>query len=425
MNPPRYRVGKISRYIKNLVDNDFLLRSLWVEGEISNLKDHPSGHIYMTLKDEQGTLKAVMFAGYRRSLRFELKDGMHVIAGGNIAVYEQGSSYQLYIKQIEQAGVGKLYQEYEERKKRLEEKGLFDAGYKKPIPRYAMKIGVVTASSGAAIRDIVNITHRRNPFAQLILYPATVQGSGAAPTIVKGIETLDAMGLDVIIVGRGGGSIEDLWAFNEEPVVQAIFDAETPIISAVGHETDTTLADFAADLRAPTPSAAAELACFDLSDYLQQCRNARGELDKRFSERLRQVRLRLTASGERLQRYQPENRLNAYRLRLAADEEKARMLTERCLRGTRERTENASNRLKNVWSSAFASAKQKLAVSSARLESLSPLARLAGGYAYAEDGGGKALRSVSQLKKGDRIRLYVKDGRVSAEVKEIRNGRDE
>ena len=422
MTPPRYRVGEISRYIKNLIDNDFLLRSLWVEGEISNLKYHPSGHIYLTLKDEQGTLKAVMFAGYRRGLRFELKDGMHVIAGGNIAVYEQGSSYQLYIKQIEQAGVGRLYQEYEERKKRLEEKGLFYAGYKKAIPHYAMKIGVVTASSGAAIQDIVNITHRRNPFAQLILYPATVQGSGAAPTIVKGIEKLDTMGLDVIIVGRGGGSIEDLWAFNEEEVVQAIFDAETPIISAVGHETDATLADYAADLRAPTPSAAAELACFDVSDYMQQCRNARSELDKRLAERLRQVRLRVSAANDRLGRYQPANRLNAYRLRLAADEEKARLLTAQRLQAARDRTENTENRLKNAWSSRFSLTKQRLAVSAAKLESLSPLARLAGGYAYAEDSEGKALRSVNQLKKGDLIRLYVKDGRISAEANEIRNG---
>ncbi|MBQ4424377.1 MAG: exodeoxyribonuclease VII large subunit [Lachnospiraceae bacterium] len=400
MSSPRYSVGEISRYIKNLVDGDFLLRSLWVEGEVSNLKYHPSGHIYLTLKDEKGTLKAVMFAGYRKNLRFALQDGMRIIAGGSISVYEQGSSYQLYIRAVEPAGIGQLYQEYEARKKSLEEKGLFDVQYKKAIPRYALRIGVVTASTGAAIQDIVNITHRRNPYAQLVLYPALVQGENAAPSIVKGIETLDQMGLDVLIVGRGGGSLEDLWAFNEVSVAQAIFDASTPVISAVGHETDTTIADFVADLRAPTPSAAAEIACFDVREYLKQCGRCREELGKRFTARLERDKLRIKAQNDRLLRYHPVNRIHTGRLRLAALEEKARMIMERKLQAEKER----------------------LARSAAQLESLSPLARLSGGYVFAEDSEGRALRSVGQVRAGDRIRLHVIDGRIRAEVKETENG---
>ena len=258
-----YSVAQVNSYIKNMFAQDFLLRRLSVKGEVSNCKYHSSGHIYFTLKDGGGTLQAVMFASQRRGLNFKLAEGQQVVVKGTVDVYERDGKYQLYASEIELSGRGDLYLRFEKLLKELEEMGMFDPQYKRPIPRFAKTVGIVTAPTGAAIRDIMNISHRRNPYVQLILYPALVQGDGAKDSIVKGIRTLDAMGLDVLIVGRGGGSIEDLWAFNEEEVARAIFACNTPVISAVGHETDVTIADYAADLRAPTPSAAAELAVFD------------------------------------------------------------------------------------------------------------------------------------------------------------------
>ena len=250
-----YAVGQVNTYIKNMFSQDFMLRSISVKGEVSNVKYHSSGHIYFTMKDQTGTLSCVMFASARGGLAFQMQEGMQIIASGSIEVYERDGKYQLYAKKIVQDGAGNLYVRLEELKKSLQEMGMFDAQYKKPIPQYAKKIGIVTASTGAAVRDIINIAKRRNPYVQLILYPAQVQGDGAAESIVSGISALEAYGVDVIIVGRGGGSIEDLWAFNEEIVARAIFACSVPIVSAVGHETDTTISDFVADLRAPTPSA--------------------------------------------------------------------------------------------------------------------------------------------------------------------------
>ena len=250
-----YSVGQVNTYIKNMFAQDFLLRRLSVKGEVSNCKYHSSEHIYFTLKDGGGTLQAVMFASQRRGLNFKLAEGQQVVVKGTVDVYERDGKYQLYASEIELSGRGDLYLRFEKLLKELEEMGMFDPQYKRPIPRFAKTVGIVTAPTGAAIRDIMNISHRRNPYVQLILYPALVQGDGAKDSIVKGIRTLDAMGLDVLIVGRGGGSIEDLWAFNEEEVARAIFACNTPVISAVGHETDVTIADYAADLRAPTPSA--------------------------------------------------------------------------------------------------------------------------------------------------------------------------
>ena len=269
-----YSVAQVNSYIKNMFAQDFVMNRISVRGEISNCKYHPSGHIYFTMKDESGTLKAVMFAGQRRGLSFRLEEGQSVVVTGAVDVYERDGTYQLYAKKIELDGRGDLYERFCRLREELEEMGMFAEEYKRPIPRYAQKIGIVTASTGAAIRDIMNITARRNPFVQLILYPALVQGDGAVASICAGIRTFDEMRLDVLIFGRGGGSIEDLWAFNEEEVARAIFECQTPVISAVGHETDVTIADYAADLRAPTPSAAAELAVFDYFQF-QMDLNAR------------------------------------------------------------------------------------------------------------------------------------------------------
>ena len=256
-----YSVGQVNSYIQNMFAQDFMMGHIAVRGEISNCKYHSSGHIYFTLKDETGVLKAVMFRGsVDKGLAFHMDVGDRVVVLGEIRIYERDGQYQLYAQQVTRDGVGILYQKFMERKKELEEMGMFAQEYKRDIPRYASRVGIVTAPTGAAIRDIQNISHRRNPYVQLLLYPALVQGEGAAASIVQGIYAMEQKNVDVIIVGRGGGSMEDLWAFNEEIVARAIFECSVPVISAVGHETDYTIADYVADLRAPTPSAAAELA---------------------------------------------------------------------------------------------------------------------------------------------------------------------
>ena len=274
-----YSVGALNQYIKHLFSSDYALNNIYVRGEVSNCKYHTSGHIYFTLKDKMSAVACVMFAGSRGGLGFKMTEGQQVVVFGSISVYERDGRYQLYARQIDLDGQGLLYQKYEALKKELEEKGYFDQAHKKPIPQYPAKVGIVTAKIGAAIQEKINISTRRNPFVQLVLYPATVQGIDAAPTIVRGIATLDAYGVDTIIVGRGGGSMEDLWAFNEAAVARAIYLCETPVISAVGHETDVTIADFVADMRAPTPSAAAELAVPDVRELFARLSQYEDKLD--------------------------------------------------------------------------------------------------------------------------------------------------
>ena len=258
-----YSVGQVNAYIRNMFTQDFLLRSILVRGEVSNCKYHTSGHIYFTLKDTSGTLSCVMFACRRRGLSFSMREGDQVIVHGTVDVYERDGRYQLYAQEIMPDGGGILAARFEALKKKLEESGMFDEAYKQPVPKYIKTLGVVMAPTGAAVRDIIQIAKRRNPYVQVILYPAIVQGDEAVPSIIRGIKALAEYGVDVMIIGRGGGSAEDLWAFNEEAVAQAVFDCPVPVISAVGHETDTVITDYVADLRAPTPSAAAELAVFD------------------------------------------------------------------------------------------------------------------------------------------------------------------
>ena len=267
-----YTVRQVNTYIKNMFTQDFILNRIYVKGEVSNCKYHTSGHIYFSLKDESGTIACVMFAGHRSGLSFRLQEGQQVIVLGSVSVYERSGQYQLYAREIILDGAGALYEKFEALKKELAEMGMFAREYKQPVPKYIHTLGVVTAPTGAAVRDIINIAGRRNPYVQIILYPAQVQGEGAAESIVRGIRALEKKKVDVMIVGRGGGSIEDLWAFNEEPVARAIFECSIPVISAVGHETDTTIADFVADLRAPTPSAAAELAVYDHREARERIR---------------------------------------------------------------------------------------------------------------------------------------------------------
>lgn len=446
IDPPCYTVGQISRYIKGLFDEDFLLRSVQIEGEISNLKYHSSGHIYFTLKDEQAAINGIMFAGLARGLRFRLADGMKVRASGSISSYERSSAYQLYARSIEEAGLGQLYQRFAETKKRLEEMGLFDPSYHKPIPRYAQRIGIVTAPTGAAIRDIVNISQRRNPYVQLILYPSLVQGDGAAADIIHGIEALDSLGLDIIIVGRGGGSLEDLWAFNEEAVARAIFDADTPIISAVGHETDVTISDYTADLRAPTPSAAAELAVFDYRAYLAQVDQLEKSLRFALAKKLEKQHLLLEQKEARLAAHAPRRKLDELQLRLvyagdgldasltrslennrrrlSQNEQYLRQTMEASLESAREKLDTASFELKSDMETARLRAGHLFDLLAARLDGLSPLKRLGSGYSFAEFGG-IALTDAGQVKTGDEVRLHLKKGSLLTQVKSIEeNGND-
>ena len=421
-----YSVSQVTAYIKNMFTQDFALNRISIRGEVSNCKYHTSGHIYFTLKDGGAQIAAVMFAGQRKGLSFTLAEGQQVTATGSVDVYERDGRYQLYVRKIERDGTGDLYARFERLKAELLEMGMFDACYKQPIPRFALRVGVVTASTGAAIRDIMNISARRNPYVQLVLCPAQVQGERAAASIVRGIETLDAMGLDVLIVGRGGGSIEDLWAFNEERVARAIFNCRTPVISAVGHETDVTIADYVADLRAPTPSAAAELAVFDWHQFEEQLASERKRLDRLMQLSLEKRKGQLARSRMKLALYSPQRQVNEMRQRLAdiegrlTEDARGRILRDRqALTAGRELLVRAMER-------SFTGARHRLAVDAGRLDGLSPLKRLRGGYGYVTDRTGRPVRSAALTEPGSRIQVQLADGRLKALVEEVfvEKGRD-
>ena len=392
-----YPVGQVNKYIKNMFAQDFMLHLISIKGEVSNCKYHTSGHIYFTLKDKAGAMSAVMFAGNAKNMTFRMKDGDQVVVTGSVEVYEKMGTYQIYARQIELDGEGNLYLRFEQLKKELEEMGMFAAEYKRSIPKYAGKIGVVTAQTGAAIQDIRNISGRRNPYVQLILYPALVQGEGAAQSIVNGIHALDRMGLDIIIVGRGGGSIEDLWAFNEEIVARAIFECNTPVISAVGHETDWTIADFVSDRRAPTPSAAAELAVFDYRQMIDQLSNIKKRMDSNLSGKIEFYRERLSHIKTRVSYSSPANRLNENRKRLADLEERLLLLMQQQIKDKR----------------------QKLIMLSTRLDADSPVKKLSQGYAYVSKEDGRNIHSAADITCGDNIDIYLIDGRAKAVISEV------
>ena len=364
------------------------------KGEVSNCKYHTSGHIYFSLKDESGTIACVMFAGSRSGLSFRMQEGQQVIVLGSVSVYERDGKYQLYAREIVLDGAGLLYEKFEALKRELAEMGMFAPEYKQPIPRYARTVGIVTAPTGAAVRDIINISSRRNPYVQLILYPAQVQGEGAAESIVKGIRALEEKQVDVIIVGRGGGSIEDLWAFNEETVARAIFECRVPVISAVGHETDTTIADYVADLRAPTPSAAAELAVYEYREVKENIYSCADTMRRLLLNRV---------SGERAkaERY-------ALRLKLAHPRQK--------LNEKRQYAAELETVLRGRMSTALTREKHRLALCVEKMKGLSPLEKLSRGYSYIQNEQGKNVRSISQAEKGSVLTVYVTDGKIEAEV---------
>jgi len=392
-----YSVAQVNSYIKNMFSQDFALNHIFNKGEISNCKYHPSGHLYFTLKDDTGLLSAVMFARQRNGLKFRLAEGQQVIVEGSINVYERDGKYQVYVKDITLDGAGDLYRQFEELRNKLEEMGMFSSEYKRPIPSFGRHIGIVTASSGAAIRDIINIAHRRNPYVQLYLYPALVQGEGAGNSIIQGINVLDAMNLDCIIIGRGGGSIEDLWAFNEERVARAIFNCKTPIISAVGHETDVTIADYVADMRAPTPSAAAELAVFDYRRLEETLNGYKERLTGIIRQNQENKRNQLERRQLLLKLYHPNHQLAVKRQDLMELEDKLSQHMKKRLMINRHRLELIAGRLQGV----------------------SPLQKLGNGYAYVTDDREKKIESVTQLETGRKLKIRWKDGNALAKVIKI------
>ena len=393
-----FSVGQINRYVKNMFTQDFILQKIYIKGEVSNCKYHTSGHIYFSLKDETGVLSCVMFAGHRRGLAFRMKDGDRVVVGGAVDVYERDGKYQLYAKEIALEGAGALYERFLALKAELEEMGMFAQEYKQSIPSFVRRLGVVTAPTGAAVQDIRNISLRRNPYLQIILYPALVQGEGAADSIVRGIHMLDQADVDVIIVGRGGGSIEDLWAFNEEKVARAIFECRTPVISAVGHETDFTIADFVADLRAPTPSAAAELAVADFRQILQNIVGFRERLYRGMQQKTKLARAQMEQYQLRLQYLSPESRL----------------------RDNRQRLVNLDARLRRSMQNRLAEERHVLGIYLERYRGLSPLSKLNQGYSFVADCKGRGITSTEQIHPGDVVEISVTDGVIEAEVRSCR-----
>lgn len=395
LNQSVYSVGQVNSYIKNMFAQDFMLSRIYVRGEVSNCKYHTSGHLYFSLKDASGTIACVMFAGQRRGLAFRMKDGDKVIVGGSVNVYERDGKYQLYAREISLEGAGLLYERFLALKKELEEMGMFALEYKQPIPFYVKRLGVVTAPTGAVIQDIRNVAYRRNPYVQIVLYPALVQGEGAVESIVRGIETLDRLHLDVLIVGRGGGSIEDLWAFNEEPVARAIFNCETPVISAVGHETDTTIADYVADLRAPTPSAAAELAVTDIRGILERMNQYRRRMNYSLQTQVQQARTRLQSYQARWNYLNPVQRLEKQKDRLA----------------------DAERRLQENMEAVLQNKRHRLELYIRQMQGLSPLDKLNQGFSYVENQEQRPVTRIAQVQEGELLKIQVTDGTIEAEVK--------
>jgi exodeoxyribonuclease VII large subunit len=392
-----YSVTEINQYIKNMFIRDGILNRVFIKGEVSNCKYHTSGHIYFTLKDAQGQLACVMFAGQRRGLTFKLEEGQSVVALGSVNVYERDGKYQLYASEIVLDGQGILYEKFERLKRSLEAEGLFDSEHKKPIPTYPKRVGIVTASTGAALQDIINIVQRRNPYVQLILYPAQVQGTGSAESVVKGIKLLDILGVDTIIVGRGGGSIEDLWAFNEEIVARAIYDCSTPIISAVGHETDITIADFVSDLRAPTPSAAAELAVNDYLAFQSIVRDYKHKLSREMQQKLNQFINKIREYKLRILYASPAFQIRQKRQFLIDMEQKLIIHMNHQIKGKRHLLE----------------------LYIAKLEGLSPLSKLSRGYALIVGENNIPVQSIHKVKKDEILTISLLDGDIRTRVEEL------
>lgn len=392
-----YTVKQVNAYVKNMFAQDFMLNRIYVKGEVSNLKYHTSGHIYFSLKDESGTIACVMFAGQRSGLSFRMQEGQQIIVLGSVTVYERDGKYQLYAKEIILDGAGLLYERFQQLKNELEDMGMFAREYKQPIPKFVQKVGIVTAPTGAAVRDIINIASRRNPYVQLILFPALVQGEGAAESIVKGIKALEKQNVDVMIVGRGGGSMEDLWAFNEEIVARAVFECSVPVISAVGHETDTTIIDYVADLRAPTPSAAAELAVYEYKHLKETISGYKDLMMRSLNQRIYIERLKCEKYKTKFVYLNPLSKLHDWQQKLVDYEDKISMLM--------------SLKIKD--------SKQELFIRIEQMKRVSPLDKLKQGFSFVQNKTSKAVTSVSDVELNETLTIFVTDGQIEAAVKSV------
>jgi exodeoxyribonuclease VII large subunit len=432
-------VTALTKYIKRKFDVDPHLKDIWVKGELSNFKMHSRGHMYFTLKDEHARIAAVMFAGQNSSLKFKPENGMKVLLRGEISVYEPSGNYQLYVKEMQPDGIGSLYLAYEELKKKLEQEGLFDQKHKQPIPKYPVTVGVITSPTGAAIRDILITINRRYPAAKVIILPALVQGIHAGPSVVKAIKQANGLGyLDVLIVGRGGGSIEELWAFNEEIVAREIFHSNVPVISAVGHETDYTIADFVADLRAPTPTAAAELAVPHFAELLERTANRQTRL-------LRAMQEKLSSKKEQLAYYQKSYAFKYPKQLYQQKEQQLDDLVEslqrenmRSIQLKKDKYDSLKNRLYRLhprdqvnrekekherliakmtrdMSVLYRQKQEKFKAMAANLNALSPLKIMERGYsiAYHEE---DLVKSISQVQAGDELHVQMQDGQLVCQV---------
>lgn len=397
MKPVAITVSELNKYIKNQVDADEYLNNVYIKGEISNFKHHYTGHMYFTLKDEKSLIKCVMFKTATSTLTFMPKDGMKVLILGTVSIYEAGGVYQIYCKAMQEDGIGDLYKAFEELKEKLEKEGLFDKAHKKKIPIMPNTIGVLTSQTGAVIRDIINVSTRRNPNVYIKLYPIPVQGKGAEIKIVEAIETMNKYKLsDVIILARGGGSLEDLWPFNEEIVARTIYASEIPIISAVGHETDFTIADFVADLRAPTPSAAAELAQVDVKEIEEKINSYRNRFKIALKKKVEYMRLRYEKALASKVFKEPTQKINEYYMNIDIKLKNMEMIVQ--------------NKIKE--------AKLKATNSIARLDTLSPLKTLVRGYSIVEEKG-KVIKSIKQVQENDIITVRMYDGRISTKVQKV------
>ena len=397
-SPMTLTVTQVNEYIKMLLDGNSLLSDVMVKGEISNFTNHRTGHFYFSLKDEGGLIRAVMFKTAAQKLNFLPEDGMKVILRGRISSFVRDGQYQIYVNDIQPDGIGSLYIAFEQLKRRLEAEGLFDPARKKPIPKLPRRVGIVTSPTGAAIRDMINIFGRRFPYTELILYPALVQGPGAAADIARGVRYFNETGsVNVIVVGRGGGSMEDLWAFNDESLARTVAASRIPVISAVGHETDFTICDFAADLRAPTPSAAAELAVPETEDIKRRLENIN------------------TRNRNNIQ-----SRIAIHRTRLEQIRNVGVMSSpERLLDGRRMNVLYCSEKMQRFCGELYNAEKIRLAKTAAKLEALNPLGIISRGYSAVTDTEGNVVRSVTELQRGDRLRVRFADGEAQATVESL------
>lgn len=423
-----YTVLEVTNYIKSLFDRDFVLRQISVRGEVSNCKYNIKGHIYFTIKDDDSVLPCVLWASKREAgLDFTLEDGQEIVVTGRIGVYPPWGDYRLYAESIQRYGLGKLFEEYEKLKAKLKKEGLFDESHKKKIPRFPNKIGIITSRTGAVIEDIKRIAKESNPFIQLVLYPAQVQGRGAAETLIKGIKRLKKEEVDTIIIGRGGGSFEDLWCFNDEDLVREVYNCETPIISAIGHETDFTLTDFVSDCSVPTPTAAAATAVPNRAALLDELRGFKDGFTINMKIRLERAKSTLKKFEFKIRTESPRAKLNNFTILLEGYNKTIKNNIENKLSAYKNSLSNKNIFINREIKQTFEQTSKRFLTLAAKLEGASPMARLMGGYAYVENDKKENIRSVKMIKINEMLNLVLSDGNVRAKVEgiEVGNGSKE